>query len=65
MPNLYACFSVMSHIRMTADDVTDVALEWFTGDDISYGKEQKHESGDGVVVPATGLSTPAEQHFSR
>ena len=43
--NLFSCF-FLSHIRMTADDIADVALDWCTDDDISYLEEQKHESGD-------------------
>ena len=34
-----------------------------TDDDIPYDEEQKHESGEVVVVPAIGQSTPAEQQF--
>jgi len=43
----------MSHTRMTAEDVANVALDSCTDDDTSYEVEQKHESGDDVVVPAT------------
>ena len=45
-------FFVKSHIRVTASDIADVALDWCTDDDISYEEEQKHESGDNVAVPA-------------
>jgi len=52
----------MPHIPMTAKDM----LMWLlTDDDISYAGEQKHESGEDVVVPAIGQSIQAEQQFSR
>jgi len=55
----------MSHIRLTVKDIADAALYWCTDDDISYEKEQKHESGEDVVVSAVGQSTPAEKFFRR
>jgi len=55
----------MSHIRITAKGIADVALNWCTDDDIWYEEEQKHESGENVVVPAFSQSTPAEQHFTQ
>ena len=54
-----------SHIRMTAKDIADVTLDWSTDNDISYEEEQKHESGEVVVVPAISQSTPAEQQYRR
>jgi len=57
------CFSVVSHILMTAKDIADVAFDWCTADNISYEEEQKHESGEDVVVPAIDQSTQAEQLF--
>jgi len=51
---MFGCFSDMSHIRMTAMDIADVALDWYTDDDISCEEEKKHESGEDVVVPAIG-----------
>jgi len=55
-------FTIMPHIPMTAKDM----LMWLlTDDDISYAGEQKHESGEDVVVPAIGQSIQAEQQFSR
>jgi len=53
----------MSHIRMTAKDISDVTLDWCTDDDKSFEEEHKHESSGDVVVPAIGQSTPAEQRF--
>jgi len=55
----------MSHIRMTAKDIADVALEWCTDGDMSYEDEKKHESGEDVVVPAIDQSTPTDQLFKR
>jgi len=34
----------MLHIRMTAEDVADVGLDWRTDDGISDEEEQKYES---------------------
>jgi len=42
-----------------------VVLDWRTDDDISYEEEQKHESGEDVVIPAIDQSTPSEQQFRR
>ena len=55
----------MSYIRMTTEDVAHVALGCCTDDDISNEEEQKHESGENIVVPAISQSTPAEQLFRR
>jgi len=54
----------MSHIRVTVEDVADVALNWCMDDGISYEEEQKHDLGEDVVVPAIYQSTPPEQQFS-
>jgi len=50
---------------MTTEDVAHVALGCCTDDDISNEEEQKHESGENIVVPAISQSTPAEQLFRR
>jgi len=42
---------------MTAKDTTDVVLDWYMDDDISYEEEQKHRSGEDGVVPAV-VSSP-------
>jgi len=47
---------------MTVKDIADVDLDWCTDVDISYEKEQKHESGEDVVIPVIGQFIPAEQH---
>ena len=31
--NLFVCFSVVSHIRVTAEDVANVALDWCNDDE--------------------------------
>jgi len=53
----------MSHIRVTVEDVADVALNWCMDDGISYEEEQKHDLSEDVVVPAIYQSTPPEQQF--
>jgi len=63
--NLFRCFCGMSHVRLTAVDIADVAHDWCTDDDISNEEEQKHESGEYAVVPAICQSIPAEQLFTR
>jgi len=55
----------MSRIRMTAKHIAVVALDWCTDDGISYEEEQQHDSGENVVTPVIGQSTPAEQQFRR